>query len=167
MKKYLILICSILLIVLSACGKSPSAKVEQHHLAVGESVHLQNGDLQEATASVKELPAFLKDKSETMQLIYQAAVVHNDLLEWIPCYCGCAESAAHQHNGNCFYHEIRPDGVVIWDDHGTRCITCLDIAAYSISMLQEGKSVSEIRDWIDDNYDKGYADPTPTPKPQS
>ncbi len=167
MKKIIAISISLFLIALVGCSKSPSAKQEaDHHLAIGESIRLANGDLQETTASTQELPAFLDDKDETMQIIYQAAAENSDLLQWIPCYCGCAESADHQHNGNCFYKEIRPDGVVVWDDHGTRCNACLETAAYSVMMKQEGKNLLEIRNWIDQNYKEGYAPPTPTPMPQ-
>lgn len=165
MKKIILILLS-LSIVLVGCGKSPSTSKEAAHpLAIGESIRLANGDTQEATASMKELPTFLNGKDETMQLIYQVAAENHDLLQWIPCYCGCAESADHQHNGHCFYKEIREDGVVVWDDHGTRCNVCLEIAAYSVMMKHEGKSTLEIRNWIDENYKEGYAKPTPTQMP--
>ncbi|MNJ02500.1 hypothetical protein D3C73_1624720 [compost metagenome] len=66
---------------------------------------------------------------------------------------------------NCFVQEINPDGSVVWDDHGTRCGVCLNIAVESARMLKDGKSAKEIRDTIDQNYKTGYAKPTPTPKP--
>lgn len=167
MKKIVLLLLSISIVFLAGCGKSLSVKKEEaHHLTIGGHILLANGDLQEATASINVLPAFLDDKDETMRMIYGAAAEHSELLQWIPCYCGCAESADHEHNGHCFYKEIRPDGVVVWDDHGTRCNVCLEIAAYSMMMQQEGKSELEIRNWVDATYKEGYAPPTPTPMPK-
>lgn len=166
MKKYMFIIISILLLFAAGCSNSPTAKQEEKHLAAGESLHVANGDLQEATASIDILPSFLDDKDEMMRTIYLAAAANSELLQWIPCYCGCGESAGHLHNGNCFFKEIRPDGVIVWDDHGTRCNNCQEIAAYSVMMKIEGKSTLEIRNWIDENYKEGYAKPTPTPMPQ-
>lgn len=167
MKKIIVLLLSLSIIFLVACSKSPSTlQTDERQLAIGESLALANGDLQEATASTQVLPKFLDGKPEQMRTIYQMAAENSDLLQWIPCYCGCAESADHQHNGNCFYKEIRPDGVVVWDDHGTRCNVCLEIAAYSVMLKQEGKNAMEIREWVDQTYKTGYAPPTPTPMPQ-
>lgn len=39
------------------------------------------------------------------------------------------------------------------------------IAAKSIKMKQEGKSIKEIRRYIDKKYKEGYAKPTKTPMP--
>ena len=88
-----------------------------------------------------------------------------DIIKWMPCYCGCGESAGHGSNLNCFIDEIREDGSVVWDDHGTRCQVCLEIAVQSVKMTQEGKSLKEIREFIDENYKEGYAEPTDTPMP--
>jgi hypothetical protein len=154
-------------ILLAGCGGNQGADHDGKNLAVGEQHHLRNGDIQELTASIEELPSFLEGKDENLRAIYLAAAKNADLLQWIPCYCGCAESANHQHSGNCFFKEIREDGSVVWDDHGTRCNTCLEIAVNSILMKNDGMSALEIRKWVDETYQEGYAKPTPTPMPQS
>jgi hypothetical protein len=66
---------------------------------------------------------------------------------------------------NCFVKEVNADGSIVWDDHGTRCGVCLQIAVQSINMNHEGKSLKEIRDIIDSTYKKGYAKPSDTPMP--
>jgi hypothetical protein len=111
------------------------------------------------------LPSFLDDKPEDMRLVYQVAATATDIIEWMPCYCGCGESANHGSNMNCFIDEIREDGSVVWDDHSTRCQVCLDTAVDSVMMTQEGKSLKEIRTIIDETYKEGYAKPTDTPMP--
>lgn len=131
----------------------------------GHQSRAANGDLREETASADVLPSFLDGQSEGVRLVYRAAALSGDLLEWIPCYCGCGESAGHQSSRHCFVHAYREDGTVVWDDHGTRCGVCLQIAAEAIRMRQEGKSVKEIREYIDEKYRDGYAAPTPTPMP--
>jgi len=149
----------ITLLVLAACGKT------DHGLKVGEQEHLPNGDLQEVTASAEVLPSFLDDKPEDMRLVYQVAGTATEVIEWMPCYCGCGESAGHGSNKNCFIDEIREDGSVVWDDHSTRCQVCLETAIESVMLTKDGKSLKEIRDVIDERYKEGYAEPTDTPMP--
>lgn len=148
------------LFVLSACGESTEDGLE-----VGKQVELPNGDLQEVTASADILPSFLDDKPEDMRLVYQVAGTATDIIEWMPCYCGCGESAGHGSNKNCFIDEIREDGSVVWDDHSTRCQVCLETAVDSVMMTKDGKSLKEIRDVIDERYKEGFAEPTDTPMP--
>ncbi|SIT88832.1 PCYCGC motif-containing (lipo)protein [Edaphobacillus lindanitolerans] len=180
MKKKLIYLLAAAGLVLSACGneaakEEPEQDAEAHaghdHAAPGDrevkegQTVLPNGDLQEATASADELPSFLDDKPEDMRLIYQAAGAATDILQWMPCYCGCGDSAGHKSNLNCFISEVKEDGSVVWDDHGTRCLTCLEIAVDSVKMAKDGKSLKEIRETIDETYKEGFAEPTPTPMP--
>ncbi|MFD1205552.1 MULTISPECIES: PCYCGC motif-containing (lipo)protein [Sporosarcina] len=165
MKKTLLSILAIFALVLSACGSKTADGDHEKELAAGEQKQLPNGDLQEVTESAAVLPKFLDDKSEDMRLVYQVAATASDVLSYMPCYCGCAESANHGSNLNCFVDEIREDGSVVWDDHGTRCLVCLEIAVQSVQMKQDGKSMTEIRTFIDEQYKEGYAEPTDTPMP--
>ncbi|WP_425262706.1 PCYCGC motif-containing (lipo)protein [Paenibacillus thermotolerans] len=142
-------------VVLAACTGAGNESHEGH----------THGDLQEETSSADVLPSFLDGKAEEIRLVYRLAGASTDLLQWIPCYCGCGESVGHRSNMNCFIKEAREDGTVVWDDHGTRCGVCLEIAAQSVKLKSEGKSDLEIRDFIDQTYGKGYAAPTPTPMP--
>lgn len=127
--------------------------------------HAPNGDLQEKTASISQLPHFLDNLDPQIKDAYKIASANIDLLKSIPCYCGCGEEAGHLHNGNCFIKEINKDGSVMWDDHGTRCGTCMEIAVVSSQMKAKGKSVKEIRTFIDNAFKDGYPAPTPTPMP--
>lgn len=159
----MILILSAVTTVVSACGSKPEqARTPADHLG---HEHTAVGDIQEATASADILPSFLKNQPEEIRLVYQAAGKATHILQWMPCYCGCGESAGHVSNMNCFIQKVNEDGSVVWDDHGTRCGVCLQIAVQSIKMTQEGKSLPEIRKAIDQAYMKGFAKPTPTPMP--
>lgn len=55
---------------------------------------------------------------------------------------------------------MNEDGLIEWDDQGTRCQVCVEIAVQSICMTPECKSLKEIRDFIDERYKNGYAAPT-------
>lgn len=127
---------------------------------------MPNGDLRESTVSVDRLPGFLDKQRTEVQQIYRLAAHHAELLQWIPCYCGCGDSAGHRSNRDCFVNDIREDGSILWDDHGTRCAVCLEIAVHSAQMNAKGLSPAEIRAAIDQTYsDSRYAPPTPTPLP--
>lgn len=147
-----------LLVFLASCGSKKEDEASHVH-------HAPNGDLQEQTASASELPAFLDNRPNTMLLAYRAAASLHDTLQWIPCYCGCGQSAGHKSNLNCFINEIKEDGSVVWDDHGTRCDVCQTIALQSAQMKSEGKTDSEIRAFIDAAYKDGFAAPTDTKLP--
>ncbi|MGD6874175.1 PCYCGC motif-containing (lipo)protein [Sutcliffiella horikoshii] len=169
--KKLALVASCMLVLTVGCSNTETQNnaaqhsEEQHHH--NEKPSFFQGDLREETDSVKELPAFLKDKPEDMQLIYSAAAQHKEVLEYIPCYCGCGTSAGHKSSYNCFVYENKEDGSLVWDDHGTRCGVCLEIAATSVMEYSKGKSVKEIRHMIDEAYKEGYSTPTPTPEPEN
>ncbi|MDQ8733562.1 PCYCGC motif-containing (lipo)protein [Paenibacillus sp. LHD-38] len=142
-------------LILSACGTKNEESHQSH----------SHGDLQEKTASVTIMPDFLNGQSDKIRLVYQIAGQASDLLQWIPCYCGCGESAGHKSNLNCFINEVNEDGSVVWDDHGTRCGVCMEIAVTAAKMKSEGKSDKEIRNFIDETYKEGYSDSTDSPMP--
>ncbi|MEH7342255.1 PCYCGC motif-containing (lipo)protein [Priestia megaterium] len=128
------------------------------------STACSSSNTSEETASNEVLPEFLKDKPEEVQTIYANAAQNKELLENIRYYCGCGESTGDKNNYDCFIHENKRDGKVVWDDHGTKCGVCLEIAAQSVPDLESGKSIKQIRQSIDEKYKSGYAKPTPTPE---
>lgn len=129
-----------------------------------QQVHTSHGDIRETTTP-DEFPAFLENQHDTVQAVYSRVASEKDLLEHIPCYCGCGETAGHMNNYDCFVHEKTNDRIT-WDDHGTKCGVCLDIAVKAIEMKENGKEVIEIRNYIDETYNSGYGKPTPTPMPE-
>jgi hypothetical protein len=53
-----------------------------------------------------------------VQMAYEFAGLHPEVLKYVPCYCGC-ERSGHQHNESCFVASRDADGrVVSWDAHG-------------------------------------------------
>ncbi|MBA2870322.1 hypothetical protein HNQ85_000580 [Anoxybacillus calidus] len=146
---------------LSACASNKDSENKHHHST--ESV-THSGDVRETTKSIDHLPSFLNKYEEEMAVLYQQVAKHKELLENIPCYCGCDESSGHMNNYDCFVYENKKDGSVTWDDHATKCGVCLEIAAEAIYEYNNGKSVKDIRQMIDKKYKDGYAEPTPTPE---
>jgi Protein of unknown function with PCYCGC motif len=162
--------------LISGCGNEKD-KEEEHknhqeqsqsqHEENGHEKHLANGDVQQLTASIDTMPAFLDKQPKEIATIYAAAPKFKEVLEAMPCYCGCGDSAGHKNNYDCFVADNKEDGSIVWDDHGTKCGTCLEIAAISMSESAGGKSTLDIRKMIDEKYSEGYAKPTPTPMPAS
>jgi hypothetical protein len=52
--------------------------------------------------------------SARIQENYRFAVANQDLLQWMPCFCGCREWG-HTSNASCYVQEIRDDGSVLLD----------------------------------------------------
>lgn len=149
--------------LLTGCASTDNANsVAEGH---DHTQHAPNGDLQEKTASADILPSFLDNQDPVIIESYKIAGANRELLKSIPCFCGCGESAGHLHNGNCFIKEELEDGSIVWDDHGTRCGVCMEIAVISSKLKEAGKTPLEIREYIDSAYKEGYGKPTPTPMP--
>ncbi|WP_425423378.1 PCYCGC motif-containing (lipo)protein [Shimazuella kribbensis] len=151
------IVTGLFIIMLMGC-QAPEKEKKPHH----ESSH---GDVQETTNGATILPSFVKELDPQIGQVYQLTAQNHQLLQSIPCYCGCGESVGHQNNLDCFVKEIKKNGQVTWDSHGTTCGTCLEIAAESVYLQKQGKTTKEIRKYIDDKYNEGYAKPTPTPMP--
>lgn len=167
MRKLLTIFLFIPALMLGACASGEEEHADQPAGKEKAEEHAEHGemalaDIREETSGADVLPEFLKDKPENMQMIYQAVALNGELLEQMPCYCGCGESVGHKNNYDCFIHEDKEDGAVVWDDHGTKCNVCLEIAVKSINDLNDGKSPKEIRKEVDETYKEGYAEPTPT-----
>ena len=52
--------------------------------------------------------------SARIQESYRFAVANQDLLQWMPCFCGCGEWG-HTSNASCYVQEMRNDGSVLLD----------------------------------------------------
>ncbi|MBO9128376.1 PCYCGC motif-containing (lipo)protein [Bacillus sp. 165] len=128
-------------------------------------VEITSVDIAETTNSFSELPAFLSYGNAFARETYAIAAAHYDLLQWIPCYCGCGQTVQHKNNRDCFIRGIKRNGQVVWDSHAMNCMNCLEIAREAAALQDAGKSIYDIRNYIDNKYKVGYAKPTPTPMP--
>lgn len=169
MKKPLLLCCmtGILAFTMIGCKNAEqqqpvkeTSSSHQHHTE-------EQRDIAETTKGIDTLPSFLSGNDAQIKKIYAVAGQHAELLQWIPCYCGCGESVGHKSNKNCFIREIKKNGEVVWDSHATTCVNCLEIALEASRLQDNGKSPLEIRKYIDNKYKQGYAKPTPTPMPKA
>src|SRR5690606_36449466 len=150
---------------IGACSNSADEKIDENNHELTSVNDGSMGDLREETSDKGTLPNFLDKHDDKMIIVYQEVVVHKVLLEYVTRYCGSNDSVVYEHNYHYLIHENKADGQVVWDDHANRCQVCLDIAVESVIDYENGKSINEIQDMIDEKYeDKGYPESTPTPK---
>jgi Protein of unknown function with PCYCGC motif len=77
-----------------------------------------SGDLLE-TVPRGGLPSFARNGGSKVEAVYRYAVEHGEILEYIPCVCGCG-AIGHRHNADCYVAERLPDEVIIFTNHGAR-----------------------------------------------
>jgi len=105
-------------------------------------------------ASMDGMPAEVKSAPVTVQQAYQFAVANPDMMHELPCYCGCGP-IGHTSNYSCYVLEQNADGSVkTFDNHALGCSICVDITQDAMRMLKEGKTVPEIRAYVDQTYSK-------------
>lgn len=133
-KKWLAVLMVAVLIgsLLSACG-SNSAK-PMHDLAM---------------AHLSEMPAEVQAAEVRTREAYQFAFANREILQHIPCYCGCKD-LKHESAEDCF---IQP-GNGQYEAHALNCQVCVDITQDVMQMTREGKSPGVMKAYIDRNYSR-------------
>jgi len=120
---------------LSACGGK------------GES----NNDHDLAMTSLDKMPAEVKSAPVAVRQAYQFNVANPDVMTQIPCYCGCG-SMGHTSNYSCYVSSVDANGTVNFDTHALGCSICVDITQDTMRLLKDGKSVPEIKAYVDQTY---------------
>jgi hypothetical protein len=100
-----------------------------------------------------------------VQQVYEFAARHPEVLQYVPCYCGC-ERLGHAGNHACFVKSRAASGrVTEWDTHGMGCTICIDVARDAMTLFNSGATPTSIRAAIDTKYGSHFPSSTPTPKP--
>lgn len=84
-------------------------------------------------------PSLFSD--EKTRAAYQTAKDIPEVLEQIPCFCGCLSNFGHKNNLFCFK-----------DQHGAGCNMCQDIALDARKMHDQGMSIAQIQERIKTKY---------------
>ena len=105
---------------------------------------------------------------DVVRATYDFAAQHPEILNYIPCYCGCG-AQGHKANESCFVARRDAKGNVLqWDEHGFGCTICIDVARESMQLYNSGADVTSIRAAIERRWAPGNAaGRTPTPAPPS
>jgi hypothetical protein len=145
--------------VLGACGGGhPPAATPP-----AQASHDAMAGLAEARAAAwSARPAYTHVNAATEQA-YRWAMHNPDVLQWIPCYCGCG-GLGHESNLDCYY-EPRSDGAIAFDEHASYCTICVDITLRVQQLEGTGASLVDIRTTIDIEF--GDYPGTDTPWPPS
>jgi hypothetical protein len=100
-----------------------------------------------------------------VQQVYEFAARHPEVLQYVPCYCGC-ERVGHTANHSCFVKSRAADGrVTEWDSHGLGCAICIDVGREAMTLFTAGSKPAAIREAIDRKYASQFPSSTPTPRP--
>ena len=78
---------------------------------------------------------------EKTRAAYQVAKDIPDILEQLPCFCGCMMNLGHKNNLFCFK-----------DQHGSICDICQDIALDARKMHDQGLAIAQIQKNIRTKY---------------
>jgi hypothetical protein len=100
-----------------------------------------------------KMPADVQAAPASVQHAYQFAAANPDLMQHIPCYCGCG-SIGHTSNYACYVKGVDASGEIQFDNHALGCSICVDITLDTMRLLDEGKSAMDIKDYVDQTYSK-------------
>lgn len=135
-KLFLLSIIVVLLTVaISACSTSKSSDVLLYMMPLDQ----MPADVQSAPVAVQET--------------YQFNAANPNIMEDIPCYCGCG-NIGHTSNYDCYVSDVDGQGNITFDNHALGCSICVDISHDVMRMLRDGKSTQDARVFIDAAYSK-------------
>lgn len=126
-------------------------------LAVGGALSSCSGQAAEThtlpMAPMEQMPADVQSAPITVQQAYQFAVANPDILQHLPCYCGCGKTG-HTSNYACYVAGVEADGKINFDSHALGCSICVDITQDVMRLLKQGQSVADIKQYVDTTYAK-------------
>jgi hypothetical protein len=102
-------------------------------------------------APMGDMPADVQAAPASVQEAYRFAAANPEVLSQIPCYCGCG-AMGHTSNYACYVSGKNEDGSLAFDTHALGCSICVDITQDTMRLLKGGKSVAEIRSYVDQTY---------------
>jgi hypothetical protein len=106
----------------------------------GTTEAVDNSPAVDKSAGVLSPTIFNDDKTRAA---YQVAKDIPEVLEQLPCFCGCMTSFGHKNNLFCFK-----------DQHGSGCTICQDIALDARRMHDQGLSIAQIQDNVKTKYSR-------------
>ena len=106
-------------------------------------------------AAMDAMPLAVQQAPVAVRNAYRFAEANAEVLQQIPCYCGCG-AMGHMSNYHCFWQD---NGQV--DTHALGCGICIDIAQDTQRGIARGLSVAEIRAQVDADYSQ-FGPPTYT-----
>jgi hypothetical protein len=69
-----------------------------------------NGDLTKVV-----WPEWLEQFDPEVKRLYEFQILNGPLMRYMPCFCGCGQTAEHRSNRDCYVKAVNPDGSVVFD----------------------------------------------------
>ena len=98
-----------------------------------------------------KMPAEVQAAPSVVQQAYQFAAANPDVMKGVPCYCGCG-NIGHTSNYSCYVQGSDANGKLAFDNHALGCSLCVDITQDTMRLLKQGKTVPEIKAYVDETY---------------
>ncbi|HJW91825.1 MAG TPA: PCYCGC motif-containing (lipo)protein [Anaerolineales bacterium] len=111
------------------------------------------GEHELAMAPLHSLPKEMQEAPAVVSQAYQFAAANPEVVQQLPCYCGCG-SMGHTSNYDCYIAGVEASGAITYDPHALGCSICVDITQDAMRLLRQGKTVPEIRAYVDATYAK-------------
>jgi Protein of unknown function with PCYCGC motif len=93
-------------------------------------------------------PAYVNTDADTAEA-YAYAATAPQILEWIPCYCGCV-GMGHRSNLDCYFKPTMSGlNDIRFEEHASGCRVCVDETLMAKRMAAQGASPRAIRDAVD------------------
>jgi hypothetical protein len=109
-------------------------------------------------------PDYVKALPDAGQAAYAFALARPDVLQWLPCYCGCA-GIPHRSNLDCYFVRREVKSSFAYEEHASFCDICVKTANVASEMLAKGSTMTQIRAAVDSTFGGGAAPGTDTPLP--
>lgn len=122
-------------LLLSACS-APATPSQAHAVAM---------------ADMSTMPAEVQAAPAVVQQAYQFAIANPDVVEQLPCYCGCGK-VGHKSNYACYVSGTDATRGIQFDSHALGCSICVDITLDAMRLTREGKDIQHIRAYVDETY---------------
>jgi hypothetical protein len=105
MKRYIIPILTTFTLVTGCSSSSGEQSNDEHHHKTPALTYTMGSDDWSVITTYTDSPKILE--------AYQFAVEHPEVLNYMPCYCGCYEEDGHTSNTNCFVEEVNGSKVTL------------------------------------------------------
>ena len=121
----------------ASCSSAPSASSD-HELKM---------------APMSMIPEAVQTAATVTQQAYQFAIANPEVMQHIPCYCGCG-SMGHTSSYSCYVKNVDGKGDVTFDSHAIGCSICVDITQDTMRLTKQGESPQEIKAYVDKTYSR-------------
>jgi hypothetical protein len=118
----------------------------------------------EVAAAWAARPGYVKDLPAEGQAAYAYALARPDVLQWLPCYCGCT-GIPHRSNLDCYFVRREVKGTFAYEEHASFCDICIRTANMASEMLAKGSTMTQVRAAVDSTFGGGAVPGTDTPVP--